>query len=292
MLIVGIALLIIGYFIALITYDPNSSTPIFWFGFLLVLGSKQLAKPENYWTKGAKWGLFASVLVYLAIVIIAFMANWYLENLLYFFSPISHIADTFSLSQYIQNPAGRITDITTLIFAVTYNFLDICIYISIGAFIGKLSINKKEANLSPMLKIGLVVLIIGYLIGLRTQNPNSSTPVFWLGLLLVLRSKQLANPEKYWTKGAMLGLLGHALVYVILIIFWNGGKGFIGYLSYAYRPITFIAEKFSPTQYINSDITTLILAVTYNLLNICTYISIGILIGKLLIKQKRSQPIN
>ena len=122
MLIIGIALLIIGHFIALLTYDPNSSTPIFWFGFLLVLGSKQLAKPENYWTKGAKWGLFGNVLVFVTLVIIAFMGNRSLEDLLYFYSLISHISDIFFSPQYIQNPAGRITDITTLIFAVTYNF--------------------------------------------------------------------------------------------------------------------------------------------------------------------------
>ena len=146
-----------------------------------------------------------------------------------------------------------------------------------------------------MLKKGIVVLIIGYLIAPIMQYPNASTPIFWLGLLFILRSKQQANPEKYWTKGAMGGLKGatggllvHVLVFLILVFFWNGGHGFIGFLSYVYRPITYIAETFSPTQYIYTDITTLILAVTYNFLNICTYISIGAIIGKLFIKQKSS----
>jgi cobalamin biosynthesis protein CobD/CbiB len=146
-----------------------------------------------------------------------------------------------------------------------------------------------------MLKIGIVVLIIGYFIALfYTQSPNSSTPIFWFGFLFVLRSKQLANPENYWAKGARGGLFGHTLLYVTIIIFWNGGNGFIGYLSYVYRPITSIAQTFFQHQYIQNpagsitDITTLIRAVTYNFLNICTYISIGAIIGKLFIKQKSS----
>jgi len=152
-----------------------------------------------------------------------------------------------------------------------------------------------------LLKIGIVVLIIGYLIAPITQYPNASTPIFWLGLLFVLRSKQLANPENYWTKGAMGGLkgamgglLGHVLVFFTIVIFWNGGYGFIGYLAYFYRPITYIAAAFFQHQYIrnpaasSTDITTLILDVTYNLLNICTYISIGAIIGKLFIKPKSS----
>ena len=135
-----------------------------------------------------------------------------------------------------------------------------------------------------MLKIGIVVLIIGYLIAPIIQYPNASTPIFWLGFLFILRSKQLANPENYWTKGAMGGLVGHVLVYITIVIFWNGGYGFIEYLLYAYRPITFIAVSFFQHQYIlypgsTTDITTLILAVTYNFLNICTYISIGAIIG-------------
>ena len=148
-----------------------------------------------------------------------------------------------------------------------------------------------------MLKVGIVVLIIGYLIAPITQYPNASTPIFWLGLLFVLRSKQLAHPEKYWTKGAMGGLKGamggllvHVLVFFILVIFWNGGHGLTWYLAYFYRPITYIAATFFQHQYIQAgsttDITTLILAVTYNFLNICTYISIGAIIGKLFIKQK------
>ena len=143
-----------------------------------------------------------------------------------------------------------------------------------------------------MLKIGIVVLIIGYFIAPITQYPNASTPIFWLGFLFVLRSKQLANPEKYWKKGATGGLLVHVLVFFILVIFWNGGHGLTWYLAYFYRPITYIAAAFFQHQYIQAgsttDITTLILAVTYNLLNICTYISIGAIIGKLFIKQKSS----
>ena len=145
-----------------------------------------------------------------------------------------------------------------------------------------------------MLKIGIVLLIIGFFIAPITQSVFTSIPIFWLGFLFVLRSKQLAHPEKYWTKGAMGGLFGHVLVYVTIVIFWNGGNGLIGYLSYVYRPITYIAATFFQHQYIqnpagsNTDITTLIRAVTYNFLNICTYISIGAIIGKLFIKQKSS----
>ena len=137
-----------------------------------------------------------------------------------------------------------------------------------------------------LLKIGIVVLILGYFIGLITQNPNSTTAVFWLGFLIVLRSRQLANPENYWMKGAMRGLLGHVLVFVILVIL--GSKEFTWYLAYIYRPITAMAYTYLPPQFIHTEVTRLILDATYNLLNICTYISIGAIIGKLYIKQKNS----
>jgi len=143
-----------------------------------------------------------------------------------------------------------------------------------------------------MLKIGIVVLFMGYFIGPITQNPNSSTSIFWLGFLFILRSRQLANPENYWWKGAMRGLLGHVLVFVILVIFGNSGSGVIRYLAVVYRPITAIAYYFRLPQYIHTHITKLILDATYTLLNVCTYISIGAIIGKLFIKQKSSYPIN
>jgi hypothetical protein len=143
-----------------------------------------------------------------------------------------------------------------------------------------------------MLKIGIVVLIIGFCIAPIIQSASVSTPIFWLGFLFVLRSKQLTTSENYWTKGAMLGLLGHVLVYFTIVIFWNGGNGFIGYLYFVYSPISHIAETFFPPQYIQyqagsiTDTITLLLAVTYKFLNICIYISIGAIIGKLFINKK------
>ena len=138
-----------------------------------------------------------------------------------------------------------------------------------------------------MLIIGIVLLIIGFFIAPIMQSSSASVPVFWLGFLFILRSKQLANRESNWIKGAIRGLLGHVLVFVTLVIFWKGGHGFFGFLANVYRPITYIAATFSPTQYIYTDITTLIFAVTYNFLNVCTYISIGAIIGKFIIKQKK-----
>jgi hypothetical protein len=151
-----------------------------------------------------------------------------------------------------------------------------------------------------MLIFGIFLLIIsyfiaiGYFIAPLSYNPHTSTPMFWFGFLFILRSKQLANTENYWREGAMLGMCGHILLFALIIIFWTGRQGFAWYLSYVYRPITYIAATFFQHQYIqnpagsNTDITTLIRAVTYNFLNICTYISIGAIIGKLFIKQKSS----
>ena len=143
-----------------------------------------------------------------------------------------------------------------------------------------------------MLKIGIVLLIIGFCIAPIIQSASPSVTIFWLGFLFVLRSKQLANPNNYWWNGAMSGLLVHVLMYLTIFFTWN--SVFSRYLLYVYRPITYIAVTFFPPKYIQNpagsitDITALIRAVTYNFLNICTYISIGAIIGKLFIKQKSS----
>jgi sulfite exporter TauE/SafE len=290
-------------------------------GFFLVLRSK-LANPANYWAKGAMWGLLGYGLVY-TIIMFLNIGDWYIRyydptgvsistdpseiSYSFFYSPISHIAETFFPPQYTQNSAGSITGITTSILAVTYKFLDICTYITIGAIIGKLSINKKGFNLPHMFIIGIVLLTIGFFIAPIIQSASLSTPIFLLGFFLVLRSK-LANPANYWAKGAMWGLLGYVLVYTIIMFFiltfFNVGDWFIVYYqstdyssisqTYVYSPISLIAETSFPPEYIqNPDgsitgITTLILAVTYKFLDICIYISIGAIIGKLFIKQKSS----
>jgi len=153
---IGIIILVFGYFIPPFAKSALPSTIIFWLGFLFVLRSKQLANPEYYWAKGARWGLFVSILGFVTISIFSYAGNslsaennniynWFAWNLSYVFSPISHLAGTFFPPQYIQNPDGSITVITTLIRAVTYNFLNICTYISIGAIIGKLFIKQKSS---------------------------------------------------------------------------------------------------------------------------------------------------
>jgi sulfite exporter TauE/SafE len=286
MLKIGIVLLIIGYLIAPITQYPNSTTPIFWLGLLFVLRSKQLAHPEKYWTKGAMGGLLGHVLVFITIVIFGSGGSGFIGFLSYVYRPITYIAAAFFQHQYIRNP-GSTTDITTLILAVTYNLLNICTYISIGVIIGKLSINKKVANLPHMLIIGIVLVTIGFFIAPIIQSASLSTPIFLLGFFLVLRSKQIANPANYWAKGAMWGVLVSIFMYFTEVFLGN-----VGYLYFFYSPISHIAETFFPLQYTQNSagsitgITTLILAVTYKFLDICTYISIGAILGKLLIKQK------
>ena len=140
-----------------------------------------------------------------------------------------------------------------------------------------------------MFIFGIVILIIGFFIPPIIQNPNPSTAVFWLGFLNVIRSRQLANPENSWWKGAMRGLLCHVLVLVILVFF--GDVRFIGYLKYFYSPITYFAHSFPPPQHIHTDIK-LILEATYNFLNVFIFILIGAILGKFFIEQKSSQPIN
>lgn len=144
MLKIGIVVLIGGYFIALITQDVSSSTPVFWLGFLFILKSKQLANPENYWAKGAMWALLGNVLLY--FIVFFSWGNVVTRYLLkYVLHPITFIAATFPPKKYVQNPAGSITEITTLILVVTYRFLDICTHISIGSIIGKLFIKQKSS---------------------------------------------------------------------------------------------------------------------------------------------------
>ena len=306
MLKIGIVLLTIGFFIAPIIQSAYPTIPMFWLGFFLVVRSKQIANPENYWAKGAMWGLLGYVLAFIK-----------LKNLYYVYSPISHIAATFFPPQYTQNSAGSITGITTLILAGTYKFLDICTYISIGAIIGKLSIkkigaiigklsiNKKVANLSPMLIIGIVLLTIGFFIAPIKQNASHSTTIFLLGFFLVLRSKQIANPENYWAKGAMWGLLVSVLLYITTFILENLEYSHlyitplpdlayirINNLYYVCRPITHIAETFFPPQYTQNSAGSITGITTYKFLDICTHISIVAILGKLYIKKIGKLPIN
>jgi hypothetical protein len=150
-----------------------------------------------------------------------------------------------------------------------------------------------------MLIFGIFVLIIsyfiaiGYFIAPLSYNPHAFTPIFWFSYLFILRSKQLANTENYWREGAMLGLLGHVLLFAIIIIFWNVGQGFVmDLLLYVYSPITYLAALFFQYEYFYNpygeihDITKLTIAVKFILLNIYTYILIGAIIGGLFKKQK------
>ena len=80
-----------------------------------------------------------------------------------------------------------------------------------------------------MLKIGIALVSIGFFIAPILQNASISIPIFWLGFLFVLRSK-IANPANHWAKGAMWGLLGYGLLYII-VMFLNIGDWFTGYYS-------------------------------------------------------------
>jgi len=140
---------------------------------------------------------------------------------------------------------------------------------------------------STMFKISIVILIFGFFIAWKIKIPDASTAVFWLGLFILLSSRQLANRENPWWQGAIMGLLAHALLFVIFVFLW-GGYGRYG-LTYFYSPITYFAHSFPPPQHIHTDIK-LILEASYNFLNVCTYILIGAILGKLYIKKVMLMP--
>ena len=153
MLIFGIFLLIIsyfiaiGYFIAPPSYNQHFSTPLFWFSFLFILRSKQLANTENYWREGAMLGMCGHILLFALIVIFWTGRQGFAWSLSYFYSPITYLAAFFFQYEYFDNPYGRIKDITKLTLAVKYNLLNIYTYISIGAIIGRLFKKQKLAVL-------------------------------------------------------------------------------------------------------------------------------------------------
>ena len=86
-------------------------------------------------------------------------------------------------------------------------------------------------------------------------------------------------------------LLGNILLYIIVVFSW--GNVVTRYLlKYVYHPITFIAATLPPPKFVQNpagsitEVTRLMLIVTYRFLDICTHISIGAIIGKLFAKQK------
>ena len=82
-----------------------------------------------------------------------------------------------------------------------------------------------------MLKIGIVLVSIGFFIAPIIQSAPVSIPIFLLGFLFVLRSKQIANPANSWAKGAMWGLLGYVLAYTIMM-FLNAVYWFLEYYTH------------------------------------------------------------
>ena len=125
---VSIVILILGFFIAWKIKIPDASTPVFWLGFFWFLSSRHLANRENPLWQGAILGLLAHPLLYVISV--------YLDlDLKYIYRPITYFAHSFPPPQHIH------TDIK-LILETIYIFLNIQIFILIGAILGKLYLKK------------------------------------------------------------------------------------------------------------------------------------------------------
>jgi len=132
---------------------------------------------------------------------------------------------------------------------------------------------------STMFKVSIIILILGFFIAWKIKTPDASTAVFWLGFFMFLSSRHLANRENPLWQGAILGLLAHALIFVISVYMW-GGYG----IKYFYKPITYFAHSFPPPQHIHTDIK-LILETIYIFLNVQIFILIGAILGKLYLKR-------
>src|SRR5574337_1190224 len=66
--IVGIVILILGFFAPYLSSGRFPSTVLFWIGGLLFLTKDVLIKPETTWTKWARIGIWANIALFLIML--------------------------------------------------------------------------------------------------------------------------------------------------------------------------------------------------------------------------------
>lgn len=144
--IIGIIVIVIGFFASPITAGLIPSIIFFWLGFLFLLSQSNFIPADAKWTRYARGGMLVQVLIYFIGILYFSLfynpaslhtgCNIFTSNLFsWFFSPVSEI---------LPAPASKMMSDGTIVVRISFfrialiSFLDVIIYLALGVVVGRL----------------------------------------------------------------------------------------------------------------------------------------------------------
>jgi hypothetical protein len=149
--IVGIVIVVLGFFTPYLSDGRIPSTVLFWIGGLVFLNKGVLIKPETTWTKWARIGIWANIALFLMMLATFYLTigrsmtslgHW-LSMIPYWISrPATALGQQIFPFPETHHPDGSVSFHMGFARTVIADFLDVALFALVSVVIGLLRLKK------------------------------------------------------------------------------------------------------------------------------------------------------